>query len=67
MVENAQTGKQRTLEADTVVLALGFRPAPLDASAYAATGVDVYQIGDGRQVGNIMTAIWEAYEVARSL
>ena len=67
VVEDAATGQRRTLEADTVVLALGFRPAPLDASAYAATGVDVYQIGDGRQVGNIMTAIWEAYKVARSL
>jgi hypothetical protein len=34
---------------------------------YAAPGVDVYEIGDGLQVGNIMTAIWEAYEVARGL
>ena len=67
VVEDAQTGEKRTLAADTMVLALGFRPAPLDTSAFAATGVDVYQIDDGRQVGNIMTAIWEAYEVARSL
>ena len=37
------------------------------AAEYAAPGVDVYEIGDGRQVGNIMTAIWEAYKVARSL
>ena len=67
VVEDAETGEKRTLEADTVVLALGFHPAPLDASGYQAPGVDVYQIGDGRQVGNIMSAIWEAYEVARSL
>ncbi|MBQ9005701.1 MAG: FAD-dependent oxidoreductase, partial [Atopobiaceae bacterium] len=67
VVEDAETGEKRTLEADNVVLALGFRPAPLDASGYQAPGVDVYQIGDGRQVGNIMTAIWEAYEVARGL
>ncbi|MBR3234413.1 MAG: hypothetical protein IKG11_02250 [Atopobiaceae bacterium] len=34
---------------------------------YAGHGVDVYEVGDGRQVGNIMSAIWEAYEVARGL
>jgi 2-enoate reductase len=67
VVEDASTGEKRTLEADTVVLALGFRPAASHANAYAAPGVDVFEIGDGRQVGNIMTAIWEAYEVARGL
>ena len=67
VVEDAQTGERRTLEADTVVLALGFCPAASHADAYAGPGVDVYEIGDGRQVGNIMSAIWEAYEVARSL
>lgn len=29
--------------------------------------MDVYQVGDGRAVGSIMTAIWEAYEVAHSI
>jgi len=67
VVEDAQMGEKHTLAADTVVLALGFRPAASRAAEYAAPGVDVYEIGDGRQVGNIMTAIWEAYEVARSL
>jgi 2-enoate reductase len=66
-VEDAATGERRTLAADTVVLALGFRPAESHAAEFAAPGVDVYEIGDGRQVGNIMTAIWEAYEVARGL
>ncbi|MBQ3282475.1 MAG: FAD-dependent oxidoreductase, partial [Atopobiaceae bacterium] len=66
-VEDAATGEKRTLEADTVVLALGFRPAASHAAEFAVPGVDVYEIGDGRQVGNIMTAIWEAYEVARGL
>ena len=37
------------------------------AAEYANQGVNVYDIGDGRAVGNIMTAIWEAYEVARGL
>jgi 2-enoate reductase len=61
------TGERRTIAADTVVLALGFRPAEGHAEAFAAPGVDVYEVGDGRQVGNIMCAIWEAFEVARSL
>jgi len=67
LVEDVATGEKRTLLADTVVLALGFRPAASHAGDFAAPGVDVYEIGDGRQVGNIMTAIWEAYEVARQL
>ncbi len=66
-VLDAATGEKRTLVADTVVLTLGFRPAASHASDFAAPGVDVYEIGDGRQVGNIMTAIWEAYEVARGI
>ncbi len=30
-------------------------------------GYGVYEVGDGRQVGNIMTSIWDAYEVAHTL
>ena len=67
VVEDASTGEKRILAADTVVLALGFRPAASHASEFVAFGVDVYEVGDGCQVGNIMTAIWEAYEFARSL
>ena len=37
------------------------------ADEYASQDINVYDIGDSRAVGNIMTAIWEAYEVARGL
>jgi len=67
VVVQPKEGEAKTLEADTVIVAIGFKPAEARASELDGTGVMVYQIGDGRQVGNIMTAIWDAYEVARSI
>lgn len=58
---------KKTLEADTVVIAVGFRPNPSFAQDLYETGIEVYQIGDGNKVGNILTAIWDGYEVAHSL
>ena len=29
--------------------------------------MEIYEIGDGRQVVNIMNAVWDGYEVARTL
>lgn len=60
-------GNRTTVPADTVVMAVGFRPVPSMAVELEDLDVDVYQIGDGRQVGSIMTAIWDAYEVAHSI
>ena len=60
-------GKRETVEADTVIMSVGFRPLPSMKDALEDMDVDVYQIGDGRQVGSIMTAVWEAYEVAHSI
>lgn len=66
VVEN-KDGKRETVEADTVIMSVGFRPLPSMKDALEDLDVDVYQIGDGRQVGSIMTAVWEAYEVAHSI
>lgn len=52
---------------DTVVLAFGFKPAPSMLRDLYGSGIDVYQTGDCNRVGNVMTAIWDAYEVARSI
>lgn len=67
VIEDAQTGARDTLPADSVVIAVGFRPQPSMASELMGRGYEVYEIGDGRQVGNILTAIWDAYEVAHTL
>lgn len=59
---------QGVLQADTVVLAPGLRS---DQDLYFALRDDnllnVYLIGDARKPRNIMSAIWDAYEVARAI
>ena len=60
-------GKQVSVPADTVVLAIGFRPLPSMAQDMYGCGADIYEIGDGREVGTIMSSIWDGYEVARAL
>lgn len=60
-------GNKKTVEADSVIMSVGFRPLPSMKAELEDTDIEVYQVGDGRQVGSIMTAIWEAYEVAHSI
>ncbi|MCL1802100.1 MAG: FAD-dependent oxidoreductase [Eubacteriaceae bacterium] len=55
------------IAADTVIIAIGFEPVESMARELYGSGFGVYEVGDGRNVANIMRAIWEAYEVARSI
>jgi len=55
------------LAADTVVIAVGFRPEQGLYRTLMGQQPDLYLIGDCREPRNIMAAIWDAYEVARSL
>ncbi len=55
-------GKTVEIPCDSVISAVGYRPAPLKEA-----GGKVYLIGDCRKVGNIMTAVWEAYETAMKI
>ncbi|MCI9467826.1 MAG: FAD-dependent oxidoreductase [Oscillospiraceae bacterium] len=67
VIENVHTGERLTIDADNVVLAMGFRPNPSMAPELVGAGIEFYEVGDGRQVSNLMGAIWDAYEVARSI
>lgn len=60
-------GKTELLEADTVITAVGFKPAPSMARELYGHGIEVYEVGDGKQVGDIYTSIGSAFEVARIL
>ena len=60
-------GGEGTLKADTVVSAIGYKPYQPLQKAMESSAKECYNIGDSRQVQNIMAAIWEAYEVARSI
>lgn len=61
-------GKEaETLPADNVIIAIGFRPTASMAAKLQGSGIETYEIGDGRKVGTIMSSIGDAYEVARNI
>ena len=71
-VENGQaivdSKEVRTaIAADSIVIAVGFKPAPSLSPALACCGADVYEIGDEQQVSTIMHAIWDGYEVGNHI
>ncbi|MBO5110764.1 MAG: FAD-dependent oxidoreductase [Clostridia bacterium] len=51
-----------TVPADSVILSVGYRPAPV-----AKKGGKVHVIGDAATVGNLRTVIWGAWDVAMKL
>ena len=53
-------GKTSTIEADSVILSVGYNPAPI-----ATKGVHV--IGDANKVGNLRSVIWGAWDVATKI
>lgn len=67
LVTNVESGEQMTCEADTVVISVGFKSLPSMASKLHGIGMEVYEVGDGKRVGNILTAVWDSYEVARHI
>ena len=55
-------GTRQQLPADSVILSVGYRPAPL-----AAKGRHVHLVGDAKKVGNLRTVIWRAWDVCMKL
>ena len=60
-------GTEKTIEADTVIMSIGYRPLPSLAGELTNCGAEVIEIGDGRKVGNVLTCIKDAYEAVRNL
>ncbi|HTY81956.1 MAG TPA: FAD-dependent oxidoreductase, partial [Dehalococcoidales bacterium] len=60
-------GKKKSIKADTVVLAVGLKPENSLASQLNGSYQKVFTIGDCREPRNIMGAIWDGYEVGRSV
>lgn len=61
------SGEEEELEADTHVLAIGFESDRRLYHSVADIAISLYLIGDAREARNIMGAIWDAYEVGRSI
>lgn len=66
IVKHEEAG-DRSLSADTVVLAVGLKPENGLYQQLAGEFARIYQLGDCREPRNIMGAIWDAYEVARGI
>lgn len=66
-VVTAPEGESRLLKADTVISAMGFRPAANLKDDLAALNVPVCEVGDATGAGTIMKAIWDAYDAANRL
>lgn len=58
---------EQSISADNVILAIGRESRRELFDKLDAEGVETYLIGDARNASNIMNAIWDAYELARSL
>lgn len=55
--------KEETIQCDSVVMATGYNAAPLQIESEA----DMYTIGDAVKAGNLLNAIWGAYDVALNI
>ena len=55
-------GKTREIKADTVIVSVGYVPAPV-----AEKSSHVHIVGDAEKVGNLRTVVWKAWEVAEKL
>lgn len=60
-------GKEKLIEADTIVTAIGYRSNKALEDTVVMLDKEVHILGDEKQVHNIMAAIWDAFEVARNL
>ena len=62
MTVKDKEGKTFKIDADSVILSVGYTPAPV-----AKKGKHVHVIGDAAKVGNLRTVIWGAWDVAMKL
>lgn len=56
-----------TIPCDNVVLSIGYRPNPSIAKEFEGTDVEIHEIGDGSKVGNILTAVNDAFNVSKNI
>jgi 2-enoate reductase len=57
-----KNGNSEKIEADDVILAVGYDPVPFETS-----GKKVCHVGDAIKAGNLRTVIWNAWDVAMKL
>ena len=55
-------GKVFDLKGDTVIVSVGYKPAPL-----TGTAKHVHLVGDANGVGDLRTVIWRAWDICMKL
>ena len=55
-------GKSFDIEADNVIVSIGYRPAPI-----ARKAKNIHIVGDASKVGSLRTVIWQAWDVAMKI
>jgi len=63
----ASGGESSVLEADTVILAVGFRPVSSLLEALEGKVPELHGVGDCVRPGKILDAVWGAFHVARKI
>lgn len=59
---SSSDGINRTIPADSVILAIGYNSNPI-----AKESKHVHVVGDAYKVGNLRTVVWQAWEVAEKI
>ncbi len=65
VIITGKTFKRRAIKADTVALAVGLKADDKLYNSLRREVTHLHALGDCREPGNIMGAIWDSYEVAR--
>ena len=60
-------GEEVVIPADTVIMSVGYRSSMSIAEELKGCTAKIYEIGDSRKVGNILTCISDAYKTALSI
>jgi 2-enoate reductase len=67
LLKACQGEETKEIEADSVVLCVGYASENSLYQQYQNELNEVYLLGDARQVSNIMYGIWDAFEVANHI
>ena len=60
-------GEEKIISADNIIIAVGFKSKNTIFEELKYDYSKIFNLGDGKKVRNIRAAIWDAYEVARSM
>ncbi len=66
-VLNHKDSRRENIPADTIIIAVGLESERGIYRRLQGNLTNLYLIGDAREAKNIMNAIWDAYEVARTI